>query len=97
MDTIVSELRRVYFAAMRAGSLRRDTVFYCESAEFKQSFLRAHHGGDVSICRDATRVGSSRSAADCRGEPWPVPVDVAWVWSGPSCRDLSTLNRNGRR
>ena len=69
------------------------TVFYCEIQGFKQRFIRAHHGGNALIFKDVVALSSDTGdAADSHGSPQHVPLDVDWVFCGPSCKDISTLN-----
>ena len=69
------------------------TVFYCEIQGFKQRFIRAHHGGNALIFKDVVALSSDTGdAADSHGSRQQVPLDVDWVFCGPSCKDISTLN-----
>ena len=69
------------------------TVFYCEIQAFKQRFIRAHHGGDALIFKDVVALSSDTGdAEDSHGSRQHVPLNVDWVFCGPSCKDISTLN-----
>ncbi len=69
------------------------TVFYCEIQVFKQRFIRSHHGGDALIFNDVAALSSDAGdAVDSSGSRHRVPLDVHWVFCGPSCKDMSSLN-----
>ena len=91
-DWIFCALARGITARLGVG-MSHVTVFFCERQPYKQRFVRSHHGRDALIFKDVVDLGSG-VAEDCRGHRLRVPLDVDWVFSGPSCKDLSHLNCN---
>ena len=78
-------------AAKLGVGMSQFTVFFCQRQPYKPRFVRSHHGRDALIFKDVITLGLG-VAEVCRGHPLRVLLDVDWVFSRPSRKDLSQLN-----
>ena len=95
-EWVLSSIVRAIRRRLRTAGLSHETLFFCEKSHGKRNFIRVNHGPDALVFWDVHEMAHDQARQGRGGGSLKrVPLHVDFVFSGPSCRDLSVLN-NGR-